>query len=163
MQDTVTRRVQWRWTSNDVDPSTITSALTTASQPNTSPALIFPKTCPSLSPNQEQLCLSPIREKPCWSPIWDQPHRSSIRDQPHWSPIREQPRRSLIREQPRRSQPQTQSTPAPNKMRPKAMKNVRGRSQRQQRRMSSKATTGKQPLQESANPKLPLAIVTSGP
>jgi hypothetical protein len=31
MQDVVTRRVQWRWTSIDVDPSTTASALTTPS------------------------------------------------------------------------------------------------------------------------------------
>jgi hypothetical protein len=30
MQDTVTRRVQWRWTSIDVDPSAAASASTTA-------------------------------------------------------------------------------------------------------------------------------------
>jgi hypothetical protein len=31
MRDVVTRRVQWRWTSIDVDPSTTASALTTPS------------------------------------------------------------------------------------------------------------------------------------
>jgi hypothetical protein len=50
MWDAVTRRVKWRRTSIDVDISVATSALTTASQPNTAPALIFPKTRLSLSP-----------------------------------------------------------------------------------------------------------------
>jgi hypothetical protein len=40
MQDAITRRVQWRWTSIDIDLSAATSALTTPSQPNTSPALM---------------------------------------------------------------------------------------------------------------------------
>jgi hypothetical protein len=57
MRDEVTRRVQWRWTSNDVDPSAATLASTTPSQPNTSPALIVPKARISLSLNPE---LSPI-------------------------------------------------------------------------------------------------------
>jgi hypothetical protein len=51
MQDVVTRRVQWRQTSIDVDPSATASASTTPSQPNTSPALIFPETRLSPSPN----------------------------------------------------------------------------------------------------------------
>jgi hypothetical protein len=37
----ITRRVQWRRTSIDVDPSAIASVSATASQPNTSPASIF--------------------------------------------------------------------------------------------------------------------------
>jgi hypothetical protein len=53
MQDAVTKRVQWRWTSIDADPSVAASASTNASQPNTSPALIFPKTRMSPSPNQD--------------------------------------------------------------------------------------------------------------
>jgi YbbR domain-containing protein len=60
MRDAVTRRVQWRWTSIDVDPSGAASASTTPSQPNTSPASIFPETRMSLSPNLEQLHMSPI-------------------------------------------------------------------------------------------------------
>jgi hypothetical protein len=60
MRVAVTRRVQWRWTSIDVDPLVAASASTTASQPNTSPTLIFPKTRLSPSPIQEQPCLSPI-------------------------------------------------------------------------------------------------------
>jgi hypothetical protein len=60
MWDAVTRRVQWRRTSIDVDPSAAASASTTPSQSNTSPALIFPKACLSPSPNPEQLCMSPI-------------------------------------------------------------------------------------------------------
>jgi hypothetical protein len=51
MQDAVTRRVQWRWTSIDVDPSAAVLASTNPSQPNTSPMLIFPKTRLSPSPN----------------------------------------------------------------------------------------------------------------
>jgi hypothetical protein len=62
MQDAVTRRVQWRRTSIDVDPSVVASASTTTSQLNTSPASIFSETCLSPSPNREQLRLSPIRE-----------------------------------------------------------------------------------------------------
>jgi hypothetical protein len=43
MLDVVTRRVQWRWTSIDIDPSAVASALTTPSQSNTSPASMSPK------------------------------------------------------------------------------------------------------------------------
>jgi hypothetical protein len=50
LQDIVTRRVLWRQTSIDVDPSVVASALTTDSEPNTAPASIFPETRPSLSP-----------------------------------------------------------------------------------------------------------------
>jgi hypothetical protein len=62
MRDAVTRRVQWRHTSIDVEPSAATSASTTASQLNTSPALIFLETRLSPSPNHEQLRLSLIQE-----------------------------------------------------------------------------------------------------
>jgi hypothetical protein len=48
--DVVTRRVQWRWSSIDVDPSTAASASTTASEPSIAPAFIFPETRPSSSP-----------------------------------------------------------------------------------------------------------------
>jgi hypothetical protein len=51
MRDVVTRRVQWRQTCIDVDPSAATSVLTNASMPNTSPALIFLETCLSPSLN----------------------------------------------------------------------------------------------------------------
>jgi hypothetical protein len=51
MWDAVTRSVQWRRTSIDVDLSAAASASTTASQLNTSPASIFPETCLSPSPN----------------------------------------------------------------------------------------------------------------
>jgi hypothetical protein len=51
MRDAVTRRVQWRQTSIDVDPSVAASASTTPSQPNTSHASIFPETCLSPSLN----------------------------------------------------------------------------------------------------------------
>jgi hypothetical protein len=50
MQDVVTRRVQWRRASINVDPSAVALALTTASQSNTSSALIFPETRLSPSP-----------------------------------------------------------------------------------------------------------------
>jgi hypothetical protein len=53
MWDAVTRSVQWRRTSIDVDPSAAASASTTASQLNTSHALIFPETCLPPSPNRE--------------------------------------------------------------------------------------------------------------
>jgi hypothetical protein len=53
MRDAVTRNVQWRQTSIDVDPSAAASMSTTPSQSNTSPASIFPETRPSPSPNQE--------------------------------------------------------------------------------------------------------------
>jgi hypothetical protein len=39
--DAVTRRVQWRRISIDVDPSAVTSVSTTISQPNTAHASIF--------------------------------------------------------------------------------------------------------------------------
>jgi hypothetical protein len=51
MRDAVTRRVQWRCASIDVDPSATVSASITPSQPNTSPALIFSKARLSPSPN----------------------------------------------------------------------------------------------------------------
>jgi hypothetical protein len=89
--DAVTRRVQWRWTSIDIDSSTTASALTTPSQPNTSPILISP-----------EARLSPIRDQPCLPPIPEQLHPSPIRDQPQKSPIEEQ----LCQ-----SPPQTRGTP----------------------------------------------------
>jgi hypothetical protein len=60
MRDTITRRVQWRRTSIDVDPSVAASVLTTYSQSNTSLTLIFPEARLSPFPNPEQLRLSPI-------------------------------------------------------------------------------------------------------
>jgi hypothetical protein len=51
LRDVVTRRVQWRWTSIDVDPSAIASTSITTSQLNTAPALIFLETHPYPSPN----------------------------------------------------------------------------------------------------------------
>jgi hypothetical protein len=50
MRDVVTRRVQWRRASINVDPSAVALALTTASQPNTPSASIFPETRLSPSP-----------------------------------------------------------------------------------------------------------------
>jgi hypothetical protein len=60
MQDEITRRLQWRRTSIDVDPSAVALASTTPSQANTSPALIFLKARLSPSPNLVQLLLSSI-------------------------------------------------------------------------------------------------------
>jgi hypothetical protein len=60
--DAVTRRVQWRRTSIDVDPIAEALVLNIASQRNTAPALIFPKTRLSLSPIREQSCPPPIQE-----------------------------------------------------------------------------------------------------
>jgi hypothetical protein len=67
MRDAVNRRVQWRQTSINIDPSVAASASTTPSQPNTSPASIFP-----------EMRLSPIREQLHPSPIQEQSHRSLI-------------------------------------------------------------------------------------
>jgi hypothetical protein len=52
MRYAVTRWVQWRQTSINVDPSVAASVSTTPSQPNTSPASIVPEAClsPSLNP-----------------------------------------------------------------------------------------------------------------
>jgi hypothetical protein len=58
LQDAITRRVQWRRTSIDVDPSVVASASTTGSQPHTAPSLIFPET----QPDHTQPCLSLIQE-----------------------------------------------------------------------------------------------------
>jgi hypothetical protein len=51
----VTRRVQWRQTSIDIDPSAAASVLTTPSQLNTSPSSMSPEAHLSPSPNPEQL------------------------------------------------------------------------------------------------------------
>jgi hypothetical protein len=69
MQNAVTRRVKWRRTSIDVDPSAIASASTTPSQMNISHASIFPEAHLPPSPNPEQLRMSPIQEQPRSSPI----------------------------------------------------------------------------------------------
>jgi hypothetical protein len=53
LPNVVTRRVQWRRSSIDVDQSATAIASTTANQTNTAPALIFPKTHSSPSPIQE--------------------------------------------------------------------------------------------------------------
>jgi hypothetical protein len=60
MQDAVTRRVQWKRTYIDVDPSVAASASTTLSQPNTAPASMFPEKRSSPFPIQEESRLSPI-------------------------------------------------------------------------------------------------------
>jgi hypothetical protein len=51
MWDAVTRRIQWRWISIDIGPSTTASASTTLSQPNISPASMSPEA--RLSPIQD--------------------------------------------------------------------------------------------------------------
>jgi hypothetical protein len=43
IRDAVTKRIQWRRTSINIDPSAVASALTTPSQPNTSPASMSPE------------------------------------------------------------------------------------------------------------------------
>jgi vancomycin resistance protein YoaR len=60
LRDVVTRRVQCRWTSIDVDPSAVASVSITPSQPNTSPASIFIDAYMTPSPNLEHLRMSPI-------------------------------------------------------------------------------------------------------
>jgi hypothetical protein len=82
MQDAVTRRVQWRRTSIDIDPSVAASASTTPTQLKTSPALMSPEARLSPSPNPEQMHLSPIRDPPRLPPIKEQMHPSPLRDQP---------------------------------------------------------------------------------
>jgi hypothetical protein len=69
MRDVVTRRVQWRRTSIDVDPSTIASASTILV--NRIPLLLwyFMRHVWSLSPIQEELRPSSIQEQPWKSPI----------------------------------------------------------------------------------------------
>jgi hypothetical protein len=47
LRDAITRMVQWRRTSIDIDPSAPASASTTSTQPNTAPGLIFPNTQPA--------------------------------------------------------------------------------------------------------------------
>jgi hypothetical protein len=155
IRDAVTRRVQWRWTSIDIDPLAASSTSTTPNQPNTFPASTSPEAC--LSPIQDQLRLAPIRDQPRLSPIPEQLHLSLIWDHPQ---------KSQIEEQSRWSPPQTQSSPlpTPNQMQVNATKNVRAKSHPQQRKMSSKATKGRKPVKESeANPKLPTAMTQANP
>jgi hypothetical protein len=56
--DAITRRVQWRRTSINIETSAAALASATASQPNTAPASIFPNTQPDQ--RQMQSCPSPI-------------------------------------------------------------------------------------------------------
>jgi hypothetical protein len=46
LRDAITKRIQWRRTSIDVNPLAATSVLATTSQLNTTPASIFPDTQP---------------------------------------------------------------------------------------------------------------------
>jgi hypothetical protein len=98
MRDAVIRRVQWRRTSNDVDPSAASSTSTTTSQPNTSLASIFPEARLSPSPNPEQLRMSPIQEQQRPSTILEQSRKSLVQEQSWKSPIQEQPCLSPILE-----------------------------------------------------------------
>jgi hypothetical protein len=98
MRDAVIRRVQWRRTSIDVDPSVAALASTTPSQSNTTLASIFPKARLSPSPNPKQLHLSPIQEQLRSSPIQHQSRPSPILEQLQKSPIQEQPWKSPIQE-----------------------------------------------------------------
>jgi hypothetical protein len=87
MRHVVARRVQWRWTSIDIDPTSTASA-------STSPTLMSPEARLPPSPYPEQLVLSPSREQS--PPIIEKPHKSPIRDQPHLSPILELPQKSPL-------------------------------------------------------------------
>jgi hypothetical protein len=55
MRDAVARKVQWRWTTIDIDPAAVASV-------STSPTLMSPEVGLPPSPNPEQLVLSPIQE-----------------------------------------------------------------------------------------------------
>jgi hypothetical protein len=72
MRDAIIRRVRWRRTFINVDPSAATLASTTTSQPNTASALIFPETRLSPSPIQEQSRPSPPRTQSTLLPAADQ-------------------------------------------------------------------------------------------
>jgi hypothetical protein len=80
MWDAIARRVQWRWTTIDIDLAIVALA-------STSPASMSPEACLPLSPNPEQLVLSPIREQ--LPPIIEKRQKSPIQDQLHPSPILE--------------------------------------------------------------------------
>jgi hypothetical protein len=82
MQDAVARRVQWTWTTIDIDPAAVASALT-------SPTSMSPEARLPLTPNPEQLVLSPIREQ--LPPIIEKPQKSPIQVESHPSPILELP------------------------------------------------------------------------
>jgi hypothetical protein len=123
-----------------------------------------PKACLPLSPNPEQLVLSLIREQ--LPPIIEKPQKSPIQDQQHPSLILELSQKFPLEEQLRWSPPRTRSTllPTPDQSQSKEMKNVRGKSHPQQRKMSSKEIKGKKSLKESeANPKLPTTMMHANP
>jgi hypothetical protein len=71
MQDGVTRRVQWRRTSIDIDPLVAASVSTTPSQLNTSPSSMSPEARLSLIRDQSRL--PPVLEQLRPSLTWDQP------------------------------------------------------------------------------------------
>jgi hypothetical protein len=70
MRDTIARRVQWRWTTIDIDPAATASM-------STSSILMSPETRLPPSPNPEQLVLSSIQEK--LPKIIEKPQKSPIR------------------------------------------------------------------------------------
>jgi hypothetical protein len=82
LQDAVTRRIQWRRTSIDVDPATIL-ALTTPSlsQQHTIPSQSQPHTIPSLSPPQN----TPSQSRPQTTPTMPLPQTTPTQSQqqPH--------------------------------------------------------------------------------
>jgi hypothetical protein len=87
---------------------------------------------------------------------------SPILEQLRTSPIRDQPQKSPIEEQPRQFPRWTRNIPllAPIQMQAKVAKNVRGKSQPQQRKMSSKGIKGKKLVKGSeANPMLLAAMM----
>jgi hypothetical protein len=60
LRDAITRRVQWRRTAIDVDPSAIASTSTTCSQPHTTPGSILLEAQLD-SPIRDQLCCLHLR------------------------------------------------------------------------------------------------------
>jgi hypothetical protein len=69
MRDVVARRVQWRWTTIDIDSAAVALA-------STSPAPMSPEACLPPSSNPEHLVLSPIQEQ--LPPIIEKPQKSPI-------------------------------------------------------------------------------------
>jgi hypothetical protein len=100
LRDAVTRRVQWRRTSIDVDPATIlASTIPSQSQPHTIPSLSPPQNTPSQSWPQTTLTMP-------------QPQTTTqLQQQPHAMIIPETRPELTLEEPPLPSPPQTRSTP----------------------------------------------------